>query len=198
MTMSTPAPNGGSPNPAPGSTSSAAGSPASPSVSPAGDEDRTTSGGCGPRWWPYFAKYDPATCSWRTSQASFLEEWETFSGTWPRSGMTRNGTAYQRPTSARRTSANASGLSLPTPSASEYGSTQSPSPGAAVRPSLSQMARAGMWPTPTVNGNHNRSEYPGKSGDGLATAVNRWPTPTSSLGPNGGLVTPAKGREGGT
>src|SRR5262245_35231740 len=113
MTMSTPAPTGGSPNPDPGSTSSAAGSPASPSASPANDVDRTTNGGCGPRWRPYFASYDPGSCSWRTSQASFLEEWETFSGTWPRSGTTRNGTAYQQPASAPRTSANASGSSLP-------------------------------------------------------------------------------------
>ena len=40
------------------------------------------------------------------------------------------------------------------------------------------------WPTPTVFGNGNRSEYGGKSGDGLDTAVKRaaesapWPTPT--------------------
>jgi hypothetical protein len=39
---------------------------------------------------------------------------------------------------------------LPTPSATEYGSNQSPSSGAAVRPSLQQMARTGMWPTPTA------------------------------------------------
>src|SRR5438067_326350 len=41
-----------------------------------------------------FANYDPATCSWRTSQGSLFEEWAAFSETWPRAGMTRNGTAY--------------------------------------------------------------------------------------------------------
>ena len=40
------------------------------------------------------------------------------------------------------------------------------------------------WPTPTAKGNGNRSEYGGKSSDGLDTAVKRaaesapWPTPT--------------------
>lgn len=50
------------------------------------------------------------------------------------------------------------------------------------------------WPTPTAKGNGNRSEYGGKSGDGIDTAVKRaegilkptraesapWPTPTCS------------------
>ncbi|MBP5509859.1 MAG: hypothetical protein J6Z49_02975 [Kiritimatiellae bacterium] len=42
------------------------------------------------------------------------------------------------------------------------------------------------WATPTVKGNGNRSEYGGKSGDGLDTAVKRaaesapWPTPCAS------------------
>jgi hypothetical protein len=36
-----------------------------------------------------------------------------------------------------------------------------------------------MWPTPTVNGNHNRKVASETSGDGLATAVKMWPTPTT-------------------
>ena len=46
-------------------------------------------------------------------------------------------------------------------------------------------AESTRWPTVTVKGNGNRSEYGGKSGDGLETAVKRasaqsatWPTPT--------------------
>jgi hypothetical protein len=57
---------------------------------------------------------------------------------------------------------------------------------------------AGLWPTPTVSGNHNRKGSSVKSGDGLATAVKQWPTPTSSLGTKGGRITQRKGREGGT
>lgn len=34
-----------------------------------------------------------------------------------------------------------------------------------------------MWPTATVNGNHNRAGLSEKSGDGLATAASAWPTP---------------------
>ena len=60
---------------------------------------------------------------WVTAQQSLLPEWETFSGTWPVSGMTRNGVAYRLPTSAPPTSANASG-SLPAPSATSYGRTR--------------------------------------------------------------------------
>lgn len=40
------------------------------------------------------------------------------------------------------------------------------------------MAARGLWPTPTVKGNHNRAGLSAKSGDGLETAVQRWPTPT--------------------
>ena len=44
-------------------------------------------------------------------------------------------------------------------------------------------AQVHQWPTPTVNGNHNRAGLSEKSGDGLATAVKQWPTPGV---PNGG------------
>lgn len=38
-----------------------------------------------------------------------------------------------------------------------------------------------FWPTPTVEGNANRSEYSPKAGDGLETAVNRqYPTPVAA------------------
>ena len=37
---------------------------------------------------------------------------------------------------------------------------------------------SGLWPTPTVCGNYNRKGASATSGDGLATAVKKWPTPT--------------------
>ena len=50
-------------------------------------------------------KYDPNSSSWRTSQTCFLalannqeDGLGQFSETWPRSGMMRNGIAYQLPT----------------------------------------------------------------------------------------------------
>ena len=90
---------------------------------------------CGATWRGSLAKYDPASCTWRTAQRSLLGDSEECSVIWPRSGMTAGGQCWELPTLAPPTSATASGL---------------------------------------------------------------WPTPTSSLGTNGGRVTPAKAREGGT
>lgn len=46
----------------------------------------------------------------------------------------------------------------------------------------------GLWPTPTLCGNHNRKGLSKNSGDGLATAVKQFPTPTAQdfkrRGPN--------------
>lgn len=44
--------------------------------------------------------------------------------------------------------------------------------------STSEIA-SGLWPTPTVSGNYNRKGASKSSGDGLATAVKKWPTPTA-------------------
>src|SRR6185369_13635676 len=83
-----------------GSTFWPADSLASPSQSPVGKLPKRTRGGSGRSSTEPFAHYDPASSSWRTSQTSLLSETgqpsETFSGTWPRAGMTRSGTAYQR------------------------------------------------------------------------------------------------------
>lgn len=94
-----------------------------------------------------FAEYDPGTSSWRTSQLSLAGDSTSLPQTWPRAGMTSNGTAYRRRPSAPITR-ETDGSALPTPSASSYGTNRSPSPGASVRPSLETMARHGLWPTP--------------------------------------------------
>ena len=60
-----------------------------------------------------FASYDQATQSWRTWQTSLFGGLEMLSGTWPRAGMTRNGTAYQLPSLVCRRPGSAFGL-LPT------------------------------------------------------------------------------------
>jgi hypothetical protein len=138
------------------STSSAAGSPARTSASPA--EAKGSTGHArvfGASTPDSFATYDPATSSWRTSQLSLLEEWTGFSGTWPRAGMTRSGTASLLVPSAPLTGGTASGL-LPTPSATPYGSNQGGGAGRVgpVRHSLQSMASkgllppGGMWRTP--------------------------------------------------
>jgi len=68
------------------------------------------------------ATYDQSTQLWKTSQLSFLETTgdglAEFSETWPRSGMTVNGAAYQLPNLARTITEIGSGL-LPTPNATD-------------------------------------------------------------------------------
>lgn len=99
------------------STYSVGDSPVSPSAWQDGAEEPPTSAGSGLSSTASYAFYDPATRSWRTSQGSLLEmAWPKFSETWPRSGMTRNGTAFQRAPWVRHT--HDIGCSLwPTPTA---------------------------------------------------------------------------------
>jgi hypothetical protein len=136
--------------------------------------------GCGDTWRGSLARFDPVASLWRTVQHSLLEDSKSFSVTWPRSGMTANGQCWELPTLARRTSATDSGL-WPTPVASDIGSRNKPYSQCGTPLSL-----AVKWPTPTVCGNYNRKGASATSGDGLATAVNRWPTPTARIHKGGG------------
>lgn len=126
---------------------------------------------CGPTWRGSLARFDPSTSLWRTAQPSLLGDSDECSVTWPRSGMTAGGQCWEQPTLAPPTSATGSGLWLPKPCTVDTGAffNQSQSAGAALRPTLGAMAKHGLWPTPTA-----------------------------SLGTNGGRVTPTKAREGGT
>lgn len=79
------------------------------------------------------------------------------------------------------TSATDSGLWVPTPCATD------------AKP----ITGGNLYVTKTGTVRHMRPD--GKSSNrGLAASAAMWPTPTSSLGTNGGRVTPAKAREGGT
>jgi hypothetical protein len=51
---------------------------------------------CGKKWHGSLARYDRATCSWRTAQYSLLGDLELFSETWPRWGTMRNGECSMR------------------------------------------------------------------------------------------------------
>jgi hypothetical protein len=92
----------------------------------------------------------------------------------------RSGECWEHPTLKRRTSESESGY-LPTPVTLDSGSrfNRSLSEGAQLRPTLGAMARYNLWPTPTVKGNYNRKGLTSTSGDGLVTAVRKWPTPTA-------------------
>lgn len=79
--------------------------------------------GYGGKLYEPFAWFDPGTGYWRTWQRCLVEGWARFSETWPRSGMTRNGIAYQLPTLASPTLGIESGL-LPTIGANESKGSQ--------------------------------------------------------------------------
>lgn len=153
----------------------------------------------GPRPADVLARYDQALRFWKTSQLSLLaiteDGLDEFSETWPRSGIAVSGIAYRLPNLARTTTEIASGL-LPTPTAQDYGSNQSPTKGAAVRPSLQTMARKEMWPTPLAQeggpdyAKIERGNRRNGKGLTLTTTVNlkekeMFPTPLANEGKHG-------------
>jgi hypothetical protein len=97
------------------------------------------------------ANYDPASCSWRTSQRCLVEGWTVFSETWPRSGMMRSGIAYPLQPLAPLTDETGSGL-WPTPQAHDKAK------GYAHRVNRHGTKHGGrdltdwvqMWPTPSA------------------------------------------------
>ena len=71
----------------------------------------------GNTWRGSWAKYVPATSSWRTHQTLLDGGWESFSETWPRWGMMRGGECWGLDTPEQFTSATESGY-WPTPQVS--------------------------------------------------------------------------------
>jgi hypothetical protein len=105
------------------------------------------------------ANYDPPTSSWKTSQLCLVEGLETFSGTWPRSGTMRNGTAFQLPPLVPLTDETASGL-WPTPTVggggqslpegtTPTGMTPDGRKQTVCLERYVQQTVRGLWPTPT-------------------------------------------------
>jgi hypothetical protein len=122
------------------------------------------------------ASFDRDTWSWRTSQLSLLGGSEPFSQTWPRSGMTRSGTAFQLQPLAPLTAVTGSGL-LHTPTAK----ANQASPSMRDRDAGSWFRES--WPTPRVSMANGPSAAEIAAGDPncrLETAVvvrEMWPTP---------------------
>ncbi len=174
-------------------TSCAEDSHANPSPSPANDGHKTIPDGFGPSSHDAFAYYDPDSQSWRTPQGCLLPEWAMYSEGWPRSGMTRSGTAYRLQPLAPLTGVIGSGL-WPTPVAQD--DNKSPEAHMAMKArmkggprqtctSLQVMVKGcarGMWPTPCVadamGGRTSKgSKRPGECG--MAKMVKQWPTPSA-------------------
>ena len=130
------------------STSSAVGSHARTSASLGEALDSQGSGpASGGKCIESFAKWDPSSSSWRTSQPLLIGDLMPFSGRWPTSGSMLSGAVYQRKPLGHHIEDKGSGW-LPTPTASGGGSNKSPGPNAIRRPSLQTMARHNLWPTP--------------------------------------------------
>lgn len=149
-----------------------------------------------------FAKFDPVSYSWKIPHFLFQGDLATYSQTWPRWGMMVRGECFRLPPWVQDTGATAFGelsgdeiedgggsarmFGTPTcqesPRSAAFKS-KTPNLGELVEEKRARRAST-QWPTPTVHGNGNRSEYGGKSGDGLDTAVKLagaksalWPTP---------------------
>jgi len=173
---------------------------------------------CGRTWRASWAKFDPVSSSWKTAQPCLLGDSDESSVTWPRSGMTAAGQCWELPTLEHPTSETGSGLWVPTPCATDA----KPITGGNlyvtktntvrhIRPdgkssNRGLAATAAMWPTPQAR-DFRSGDQPDspraqrKRAKGWSPNLNDvvlWPTPTSTLGTNGGRVTPTKAREGGT
>ena len=170
-------------------------SPARISVTPANKpESMVKDQGYGKSLPVLLARYDRPTRSWRTSQRCLVETeadgFSEFLETWPRSGMTVNGTAYLLQPLARLTAGTESGLlpthsTWPTPQARDFRSVTGREH--LQRDNAMQNLNVAAvysvrWPTPKGSPSgpdFARMNRKGSGGDDLATAVARWPTPTS-------------------
>jgi hypothetical protein len=203
------------PTPCQPATSSVEDSPAKTSVLPAkGRASRTARVPAFGKSLPgSSASYDHSTRSWRTSAPSGGEDSIVFSGTWPRAGMTRSGTAFPRVPLAPLTGGTGSGL-WPTPRAYSSGEGVNPPglttldirvrglyldrpQGERYHPKTSTRSSSALIPTPTVNDSRNganatatRASATSKhhSGTTLVDYVRMWPTPCAGdargAGPN--------------
>lgn len=130
-------------------------------------ESTASSQDSGRKWPASLAKYDPATCSWKTPQFSLLGGLASFSETWPRWGLMRDGECWERIMSVLPISAIASGL-WPTPVANDDNKT----PAAHLAMKLRMGERDGTGA--------NRTAI-----TSLQVAAKAWSTPCT---PNGGRV----------
>ena len=100
-------------------TPSAVDSPAKTSQVLATEKDsRENAAVYGVKCGGWFAKYDPASCSWKTPQCSLFEDLELSWLNWPRWGIQRLGECFPLPMLAHDTSVKDSG-SWPTPTKSD-------------------------------------------------------------------------------
>ena len=145
------------------SMSSAAASPVKTSPSPARAQDSMENARVfGPSTQDSLASFDPDTSSWRTSQLCLLGGLDEFSETWPRSGMTRSGTAYRLQPLAPLTGGIVSG-SWPTPRTSDTnGPGRHGTGGLDLRTAVAEaeLTKDGLYTTPCADDTgHRKGKY---------------------------------------
>jgi len=149
---------------------------------------------CGQSAPVLLGSFDPSTPSLKTSQTCLMENGELglseFSGTFPRSGMMRNGIVYQLPNLARTITEIGFGL-LPTPRAQEakHGAPtewEMTTDHAGTKDSLRvQVNKRQFWPTRTVQDSNKATKRWRKDHQNNLTAhvfnpeKRMFPTPTS-------------------
>lgn len=118
---------------------------------------------CGGTWLGWLAKFDLASCSWKTAQLSLIGDSGESLATFPRSGMTRGGLLWELPMLERPTNATGYGF-WPTPTVcgnyNRKGASKTSGDGlaTAVAMSLTKSGLAysaariakGKWSTPTT------------------------------------------------
>ena len=156
----------------------------------------------GKKWLGLSVRYDRDSHSWRTHQCLFQEDLPQSLVTLPKWGMMRSGVLFRLRTAEHLTFANASGLSVGTPTASmrvrsdsfQEGRLPTPDahcgnrgtskdPTAKKRPSgaqkqLSLNDAVKMWPTPRANDAEKRGMVANDPRNGLVAAV-MYSTPTA-------------------
>lgn len=158
---------------------------ASRSRRPASGWVLTTTVGSGPKSPGSSATWNPATCSWRTSQELFEQDLPMSSVTLPSSGSMRNGVCSLRPPLERPIDASGSGLWPTATGMDSRASDGNPNTTGTHGVTLTDRA-VRMWPTPKA------VDTPQKNGPGdqarnspnLPAAVAMWPTPRASMNEN--------------
>ena len=143
------------------------------------ERESTTSDGSGKTSTASFARFDPSSCSWRTSLGWLPglepnQDSDTFSGHWPRSGLMLRGQLYERQTQVPHISERASSFSGSTPTMEEpFSGDAWPTPDAGAR----NGTNGGDWSV----GSYHRA----KAGAGIVERPTLmklaaiWPTPTA-------------------
>lgn len=156
-----------------------AASPARTSAPPARAwESKAPEAECGSTWRELWARYDRASCGWRTHRCLWDEGLDWSSLTLPRWGMMRDGVLWERATPVLRIDESGSGC-WPTPRAHnagpDFAKLERSKTGISLETSVA------MWPTPNTRDWKDSGPTQGnRHSPNLGTVVS-WPTPTASM-----------------